>query len=304
MKKLLIGGQAVMEGVMMKSQNYLAIAVRNEKGMIVTKKEKLKKKKKFLQLPFIRGIVNLVETLVIGIKSLVWSANQLSEEKEEFSKLELIATLAISIGFVILFFVALPYFLTILTGAKEETNPVFFNLIDGIIKIVLFLLYLLLISLMKDIKILFQYHGAEHKAVNCYEAGRELTSKNAKKFSTLHPRCGTSFLMLVLIISILIFSILPVLVINTYPGFLNLGLIMQKSILFPLRLLVIPIIAGLAYEALKLSARFDKNILIKIIIKPGLLLQKITTRKPTDKQLEVALTALKGILKEEKTKSI
>ena len=293
-----------MEGVMMKSQNYLAIAVRNEKGMIVTKKEKLKKKKKFLQLPFIRGIVNLVETLVIGIRSLVWSANQLTEEKEEFSKLELIATLAISIGFVILFFVALPYFLTVLTGAKEETSPVFFNLIDGIIKIVLFLLYLLLISLMKDIKILFQYHGAEHKAVNCYVAGRELTSKNAKKFSTLHPRCGTSFLMLVLIISILIFSILPVLVINTYPGFLNLGLIMQKSILFPLRLLVIPIIAGLAYEALKLSARFDKNILIKIIIKPGLLLQKITTRKPTDRQLEVALTALKGILKEEKTKSI
>ena len=304
MKKLLIGGQAVMEGVMMKSQDYLAIAVRNEKGRIVTKKEKLKKKKKFLQLPFIRGIVNLVETLVIGIRSLVWSANQLTEEKEEFSKLELIATLAISIGFVILFFVALPYFLTVLTGAKEETSPVFFNLIDGIIKIVLFLLYLLLISLMKDIKILFQYHGAEHKAVNCYEAEKKLTSKNAKKFSTLHPRCGTSFLMLVLIISILIFSILPVLVINTYPGFLNLGLIMQKSILFPLRLLVIPIIAGLAYEALKLSARFDKNILIKIIIRPGLLLQKITTRKPTDRQLEVALTALKGILKEEKTKSI
>ena len=293
-----------MEGVMMKSQDYLAIAVRNEKGRIVTKKEKLKKKKKILQLPFIRGIVNLVETLVIGIRSLVWSANQLTEEKEEFSKLELIATLAISIGFVILFFVALPYFLTILTGAKEETNPVFFNLIDGIIKIVLFLLYLLLISLMKDIKILFQYHGAEHKAVNCYEAGRELTSKNAKKFSTLHPRCGTSFLMLVFVISMLVFSILPMLVINTYPGFLNLGLIIQKSILFPLRLLVIPIIAGLAYEALKLSARFEKNILIKIIIKPGLLLQKITTRNPTGKQLEVALTALKGILKEEKTKSI
>ncbi len=304
MKKLLIGGQAVMEGVMMKSQNCLAIAVRNEKGRIATKKEKLKKKKKVLQLPFIRGIVNLVETLVIGIRSLVWSANQLTDKKEEFSKLELVITLSISIGFVILFFVALPYLLTILTGAKEETNPVFFNLIDGVIKIVLFLLYLFLISLMKDIKILFQYHGAEHKAVNCYEAGKELTLKNAKGFSTLHPRCGTSFLMLVFVISMLVFSILPVLVINIYPAFLNLGLIMQKSILFPLRLLVIPVIAGLAYEALKLSARFDKNVLIKTIIWPGLLLQKITTKKPTNRQLEVALTALKIILKEEKTKSI
>jgi uncharacterized protein YqhQ len=302
MKKLNVGGQAVIEGVMMKADNSLAVSVR-KKGKIITKREKLKKKSKFFRMFFIRGIVNLIEILVLGIKSLMWSADQSAGKDEKLTKSEIIFTLLISIGFVILFFVALPYFLTHITGIKEEINPVTFNLIDGLIKIALFLIYLLLISLMKDVRRLFQYHGAEHKAVYCYEANKKLTLNNAKKFSTLHPRCGTSFLMIVLIISVFVFSLLPVIVIYFYPGFLQLRLLIQKSILFPLRIFSIPVIAGISYEILKLSDKFRKNPLIKLLIKPGLLLQKITTKEPTNKQIEVALKSLKRVLKMERIKT-
>jgi len=304
-KRINVGGQAVIEGVMIRSPNYVAVSVRNEKGKIITKKDKIKEKPKFFKLMFVRGIVNLIEMLVIGIKSIIWSGNQQTDEKEdEFKTWEIVLTLFLSIGFAVLFFIALPYFLTLILGVKEEARPVFFNLIDGIIKIAIFLTYIYLISLMKDVKRLFQYHGAEHKAVHCYEANEKLTVKNCRKHSTLHSRCGTSFLMIVLVISILLFSLLPVIVIRIYPSFLKHGVLLQKSILFPLRLLFIPIIAGISYELLKLSSRFEKNSLIKIIVWPGLLLQKLTTRKPNKAQIEVAIVALKQTLNSERTKTI
>jgi len=291
-KKPNVGGQAVIEGVMMKSPDYYSIAVRNDKGKIVTKREKLKKREKWMTFPFIRGIVNLIDMLVLGIKSLIWSANQFEEDQQDLTKKEVFITLAISIGFVILFFVALPYVATFLIGLKEEKTPVLFNLVDGIIKIVLFLAYLSLISLMKDVKTLFKYHGAEHKAVYCYEEGKELTIENVKKFSTKHPRCGTSFLLIVFIIAVLVFSLLPAVMVLIYPAFTSLNFLMRRLILFSVRILSIPIIAGVSYELLKLSDRFKDNIFVKILIKPGLWLQNITTKKPTNKQIEVAIKSL------------
>lgn len=300
MKELHLGGQAVIEGVMMKSPNYVAIAIR-KKDKIIVKKEKLKKRPNFFRWFFVRGIVNLIDILILGIKALTWSADQQAEKKEEkITKLEMIMALLLSIGFAVLIFVVVPYFVTYLAGFKEETRPIMFNLIDGLIKIVFFILYLAVISFMKDIKRLFQYHGAEHKAVYCYENNKKLTVENAKKFSPLHPRCGTSFLFIVLIVSILVFSILPSLVSYLYPSFMNLNFWSRRIILVVLRILVIPVIAGIGYELLKLSSRFEKNFFVKVLIMPGLLIQKLTTRKPNSKQIEVALRALKEVLMLEK----
>lgn len=301
-KKHNIGGQAVIEGVMIKSEDNYAVSVR-KKNKIITKKEKIRKRtSKLTKKPFIRGIVNLIDMLFIGVKTLIWSAEQQEDENsdEKISKKEIFFVITISFAFAIIFFVALPYFLTILLGYHEETKPILFNLIDGIIRISLFLIYIFAISFMKDVKTLFQNHGAEHKAVNCYEAGKELTMKNVRKFTTIHRRCGTSFVMIVLVISILIFSVLPAIVQYLVPSFLDLNIVIRKVVLFILRLSMIPIIAGVSYEILKLSDKKPNNFILKILSEPGRWLQKVTTREPTTKQLEVAITAVKEILKLEK----
>ncbi len=299
-KKVSVGGQAVIEGVMMRGPSCYAVSVRNEKGKVVTKTGKIGEKGWFFRLFFIRGIVNLIEMLVLGIKTLVWSADKQSDKKEEkLSKVEVFWTLFFSFAFVILFFVALPYFLTHLAGFKEETRPVLFNFIDALIKIALFLAYLFAISLMKDIRRIFEYHGAEHKAVYCYESGEKVNVKNAKKFTTKHPRCGTSFIFIVFIFSIFVFSLLPIMILRIYPAFNSLNLFARKSILFPLRIIVIPIIAGISYELLKLSARFKDNFFVRLFSWPGVAIQKITTKEPDNKQLEVAIASLREVLKSE-----
>jgi len=301
-KEMSVGGQAVIEGVMMRSPNYLSTSVR-KKGKIISRTKKIKKRNRFLKLPVIRGIVNFLDMLVMGIKELTWSANQQTDEKDEkLTKKEIIATIAFSLTLVLVIFVALPYFLTHLAGFAEETQPIIFNLVDGAIKIGLFLIYLYAISFMKDIKTLFKYHGAEHKVVHCYEEKKPLTVENAKKFSTKHPRCGTSFIFIVFIISILLFSLIPVILNSINPNFGSLALLQRKAILFMIRVLVIPIIAGLSYELLKLSAKHKNNKLIKMATLPGLWLQKITTKEPTDKQIEIAIASLKNVLKREKIK--
>ena len=303
-----IGGQAVIEGVMMRGPSSYAVAVRKEDNSIVTKKEKIKKRPKWTQLFFIRGITNLIDMLVLGIKTLVWSSNQFVEEedeKETFGWKETLFLIATSFGFAIIFFVALPYFLTNLAGFQEETRPILFNLIDGVIRIIVFVLYILIISLMKDIRRIFQYHGAEHKTVYCYEDKKPLTYKNIKPYSTLHSRCGTSFIIIVLLISIVVFSIFPSLVQAIYPDFLDLNFWIQKAILFPLRILFIPVIAGISYEILKFSDKYRKNLFLGLISKPGLWLQKLTTKQPDKRQVEVAVAALKEVLSiEKKTKNI
>lgn len=300
-KKINVGGQAVIEGVMIRGISKYVIAVR-KKSKIVSKSGRIKKKSPFFRLPFIRGFVNLAEMLVIGIKALMWSAEQAAPKEEKIGKNEFAFTFLVSIGFVILFFIALPYFLTNLLGFYEEKKPILFNLVDGIIRILLFLAYMAAISFMKDVKTLFQYHGAEHKAIHCYEKGKKLNVSNVRKFTTLHPRCGTSFLLIVFIVSIFVFSVLPSLMMAYYPGFLEMNAWIRKGILFPVRILLIPFIAGISYEILKISDKYQKNTLFSSISMPGLWLQKITTKEPTSKQIEVAIYSLKKLLEQEKIK--
>ena len=301
-KKINIGGQAVMEGVMIKGMNNYAVAVRKGKKIITKNGRIPKKKHSFLKWPFIRGFVNLAEMLVLGIKSLMWSAEQAAGKEEKIGKHEIAFTILISIGFVIVFFIALPYILTNLLGFYEEKKPILFNLVDGLIRISFFLIYIAAISFLKDVKILFQYHGAEHKAIHCYEHGKKLDVKSVKKFTTLHPRCGTSFLLIVFAISILVFSLLPSVILFYYPDFSSLNVWLRKSILFPVRILLIPVIAVISYEILKMSDKKQNAFLFRLISLPGLALQKITTQEPNERQIEVAIASLKKLLEIEKIK--
>ena len=301
-KKINVGGQAIIEGVMIRGLSNYVVAVRKNKR-IITKKGKISKRKNnFLKWVFVRGFVNLVEMLSIGIQSLMWSAEQAAPKEEKIGKNDFLFAILISVAFVILFFIALPYFLTNLIGFYEEKSPILFNLIDGLIRIFIFLVYIIAISFMKDIKILFQYHGAEHKAIHCYEHNKKLNVNNVRKFTTLHPRCGTSFLLIVLIVSILVFSLLPSIILIYFPNFLDLNPWTRRSILIPIRILLLPIIAGISYEILKISDKYQKNFLFRLISMPGLWLQKITTKEPNKKQIEVAIASLRRLLIIEKQK--
>jgi len=298
-KKINVGGQAVIEGVLIRGPSKYVVAVRKGRKIISKKGLIPKKKYKFLKLPFIRGFVNLADMLVIGIKSLMWSAEQAGDDKEKISKNELAITMFFSIVIVVIFFIALPYFLTNLLGFYEEKKPVLFNLIDGMIRILIFLTYIFAISLMKDVKILFQYHGAEHKAIHCYEANKPLKIENIKPFSPIHPRCGTSFIMIVFLISIIVFSFVPGTVRLIIPKLFQMNIFIQKSILFFTRILLIPVIAGISYEILRLNTVHSNNVLMKVINFPGMLIQKITTKEPEEKQIEVAIASLKKALEAE-----
>lgn len=272
-----IGGQAVIEGVLMKTKEKLAIAVRLENGKIKIKKETLKSLPKILRLPFIRGITTLVYILLIGIKALVWSANQALGEEEELGMGELIGTLLVSLLFALLFFIGVPFFLTWLTGLEGF----WFNAVEGGIRLAVFIGYVYAISFMKDIKRMFQYHGAEHMAVNCYEFEHDLTVENVKKYSTIHPRCGTSFIMLVLIISIILFTFIP-------------SDIWYYKLAW--RVALVPVVSGVGYELLRLGGKFRKSFVMGILIAPGMWVQRITTQKPSDDMIEVAIASLKTVV--------
>tara|TARA_Y100000310_G_scaffold344866_1_gene460106 strand:- start:316 stop:1233 length:918 start_codon:yes stop_codon:yes gene_type:complete len=300
LKPVRMGGQAVMEGVMIKSDNYYTVSVRKGKE-IVSKVEKLKKgKSKFFKLPIVRGFFNLIDMMKIGMGALMWSAEQVEGEEGEFSKKEIFMTVAFSILIVIVFFIILPYFATNLLGFKEETKPILFNIIDGLIRIGLFLGYIWGISFMKDIKRIFQYHGAEHMAIHCQEKGLGMNIKNVRKFRTMHPRCGTSFLLLVFLLSVIVFSFVPFIWNLIYSDFNTLNVVLRKGILFVSRISLIPLVAGISYEILRISDKFQDNIIFKIIAYPGILLQKITTSEPADDQIEVAIHSVNNILKNER----
>lgn len=280
MKQQNVGGQAVIEGVMMRSQKCTATAVRKKDGKIVIKKEKttsFTKKSKILQLPFIRGIIYLFEMMILGVKTLAWSASQ-QEEGEEITFSELFWTIVAAFAFTIIAFVLLPYMITAFIAQQATLT---FNLIDGAIRLILFLGYIWIISYFHEIHRIFQYHGAEHKTVHCYENGKKLTVENVKKFTTLHPRCGTSMIIFVIALSVVLFSFV-------------------KSEFWPInvlaRIVLIPIIGGIAYEITKLSAKYKDNILLKAIIYPGLCTQKLTTKEPDDLQIEVAIAAMKKVV--------
>ncbi len=285
-KDVYYGGQAIIEGVMMKSPTHYSMAVRGQDGAIKVVKESytsIVHALRILKLPFVRGIVYLCEMLVLGLKSLTWSANQQSGDDEKLSTLEIVATLGLSLVFGLALFVGLPL---LLTGLLTADHGIIFNLIDGVLRLIIFVGYILAISLMADIKRVFQYHGAEHKTVNCFEKKLPLTVSNVMKQSTIHPRCGTSFIVIVIAISIVAFS-----VIVDPRWYVKLGV----------RLVFIPLIAALAYELLKISAKFYHYRLTKILIAPGLWMQKLTTKEPDEKQCEVAIEALKQVVVEKQS---
>ncbi|MFW6386337.1 MAG: DUF1385 domain-containing protein [Bacillota bacterium] len=295
MKDVQYGGQAVIEGVMMRGKDKYAIAVRKPDDEIIVEERDFTspgEKLFFLGWPFVRGIVALISSLVIGMKALSFSADvALEEEEEEISSLEMVVTILISFGFAILFFVALPagiirliqYFF----AHDSMVYNLFLNLLEGVIKIGAFLAYVYFISRIEDIKDVFRYHGAEHKVIYNYEAGEPLSVDNARGHTTLHPRCGTSFIFIVIMISILFFSLLSLF---GRPPFL-------QRVLFHLMLL--PLVAGTSYELLKLAGKKEVNPLVRVLSIPGMWFQKLTTGEPDDSMLEVAIVALKAVLPQE-----
>jgi len=281
MPQFVVGGQAVIEGVMMKGPESVAIAVRKPDGSITIKQDPCKsitQRNRFLRLPFIRGVVFLLEMTIVGMEALTWSANQQADEDEKLGGWALGTTIALSFLFALALFVGVPYLAAEWLAGRD--TPLF-HLVDGGLRLGAFLGYLGIISLAKDVKRLFQYHGAEHKTVNCYEAGQDLTVENVHKHSLLHPRCGTSLIVFVIAISILLFAL-----VHSSFWYVNIAS----------RIVLIPVIAGISYEILRTSAKHKHNPFFKTIMQPGLWVQRLTTRKPDDKQVECAITALKLVV--------
>lgn len=276
-----IGGQAVLEGVMMRSPRYTAIAVRKGSEIVVKREENssIADRYPILKAPILRGAVALVEMLVVGVRALSYSAGVVSDDEEELTGRDIFMAVAMALSFTLLVFIVLPTILTKFVARSLE-SPFLLNLIEGIVRILFFLLYLIAVSSMKDIRRFFEYHGAEHKAVHCYESGEELTVENARKYTTLHPRCGTSFLIVVMVVSILFFSAFG------WPG------VVARVVW---RILLFPLVAGVSYEFIRLAGKSNSP-LVRLLSAPGLWLQKLTTREPDDSQLEVALEALKCVL--------
>ena len=301
-----MGGQAVMEGIMMKGDKKTAVAVRLPSGDIHIKTEENPKKRTWAKIPIVRGVIVFVNSLIQGTKTLMYSADVLEKYEEKLGEgalaekgkfetwlekhfgeravwniliaISVIISLVFSIGIFVIGPTAVINWMTAFTE-----NEIVLNLTEGLLRIAIFVIYFLLISKMKDIHRVFQYHGAEHKCIHCFESGRELTPENCQEFYTLHPRCGTSFLVFVLVISLIVFSFL---------GWPNLALRIVS------RLLLIPFIAGISYEVLKWAGKSD-NWFIKIISIPGLYLQKLTTAPPDNEQLEVAIAAVKAVMDED-----
>ena len=287
---MLVGGQAVIEGVMMRGLTGYSVAVRKPDGGVAIRKDKLvsvTKKYPFLKMPVLRGSVVLIQSLILGVQALNYSASVSSEGKDgepEMSNWAIAGSMIMALLLGVGLFILAPLGLTnvIRHYLFPEMGNFAYNLIDGVIRAIFFFVYIASISMMEEIRRVFQYHGAEHKTVYTFEANEDLTVENARTKSTLHPRCGTSFLLFVMAISILVFSLVP----STA----------HFSIKFGARVVLLPLIAGLAYEVIRFSARHLKNPVCRVLITPGLWLQRITTKEPDDAQLEVAITALKEAL--------
>lgn len=283
--KLMVGGQAVIEGVMMRGPELTATAVRDPSGKIQVEVEpvhSISERFPILKKPFIRGTVSLIESLVIGMKSLSYSAKMAGEEDEQLTDKEMAGTIVFALVLASILFIAIP------TGAAKlfhviTADPVFLNLMEGFLRLIIFLAYIWGISRMKDIRRVFQYHGAEHKTIHCYEAGLPLTVANVQQFSRLHPRCGTNFLLIVMLVSIFVFAFL---------GWPSLAERIAS------RILLLPVVAGISYEIIRLAGRSDNKI-IQTAIKPGLWLQYLTTRPPADDMVEVAIESVKAVLPKE-----
>ena len=279
---LAVGGQAVIEGVMMRDANKTATAVRLPNGEIEVETypvTSIRERYPALNLPLIRGSVIMVESLVIGMRALSFSAQAAGEEDEQMTKKEIAMTILFALVLASVLFIVIPTGAAHLAAAYTE-DPVVFNLIEGGIRLLVFLLYIWGISFMGGIRRVFQYHGAEHKTIHCYEAGEALTVENVQKFPRLHPRCGTNFLLIVMVVAI---------VFHVFFGWPDLWLRILS------RLAVLPVVAGVSYEIIRFAGR-SENRIVRIMITPGLWLQYLTTRPPADEMVEVAIESLKAVL--------
>jgi uncharacterized protein YqhQ len=300
-KILTYGGQAVIEGVMMRGQKHVAIAVRKPNSEIVLDHHRIDSivnRFKFLKWPFIRGVVALVETFILGIKAMTWSASQALDEedaettngeksvggKAELSNWEITGTILFAMVLAVLLFIVTPAGTARLLNSYLGNHLWSLNVIEGTVRMTVFFIYIVLISKMKDIQRVFQYHGAEHKTIHAYEAGEELTVTNVQKYTTLHPRCGTSFLLIVMVVSIFVFALLG-------KPTLWLRIIYKISLM--------PVVAGISFEFVKFTGRHCENSIIKVLMAPGLYLQKLTTREPDDAQVEVAIASINEVLRRE-----
>ncbi len=313
-----IGGQAVIEGVMMRGPFKTAVAVRKPDGEITIKETENRVKGGFRKIPILRGVFAFVNSMVIGINALMYSAQfydddgtpkeEESEQKTSSSEVQentqdekkndsegsgelsgfalfitLVTSLALSIGL----FIVLP---NVIAGLVVSNGDVMYNVVESIVKVVIFLGYLILVSQMKDIKRVFEYHGAEHKTIFCYENREELTPQNVMKYQRFHPRCGTSFLLFVIVISIIVYSVVgrhPVLIMNVL-----------------IRIALLPLIAGISYEIIRFAGKHSDNKYISWLSKPGLMLQRLTTREPDEKQIECAIAALKAVIPDDEKADI
>ena len=291
-----IGGQAVLEGVMMKNRDKYAVAVRKPNGEIDVEVEEYKGvcgDKKFAKLPFIRGVFAFIDSLILGMKVTTYSASFYEEEDEKPSKTEgklekllgnkaddiiMTFTVILSVIIAVALFMLLPLFLSDLLG-KYIRNASVIAIIEGLIRILIFIAYIAGISLMKDIKRLYMYHGAEHKCINCIEKGRPLTVKDVKRSSRQHKRCGTSFLLFVVLVSVIVFFFIRV---------------DNMALKLVLRIALVPVIAGISYEIIRLAGRSD-NIVVRIISAPGLWMQKLTTKEPDEDMIEVAIASVEAV---------
>ena len=282
---LAVGGQAVIEGVMMRDANKTATAVRLPNGEIEVETHpvtSIRERYPVLNLPLIRGSVIMVESLVIGMRALSFSAQAAGEEDEQMTKKEIAMTILFALVLASVLFIVIPTGAAHLAAAYTD-DPVVFNLIEGGIRLLVFLLYIWGISFMGGIRRVFQYHGAEHKTIHCYEAGEALTVENVQKFPRLHPRCGTNFLLIVMVVAI---------VFHVFFGWPDLWLRILS------RLAVLPVVAGVSYEIIRFAGR-SENRIVRIMITPGLWLQYLTTRPPEGEMVEVAIESLKAVLPEE-----
>ncbi len=279
---LAVGGQAVIEGVMMRDAHRTATAVRLPNGEIDVETRtvsSIRDRYPVLNLPLIRGSVIMVESLIIGMRALSFSAQAAGEEDEQMTKKEIAMTILFALVLASILFIVIPTGAAHLAAAYTD-DPIVFNLIEGGIRLMVFLLYIWGISFMGGIRRVFQYHGAEHKTIHCYEAGEALTVENVQKFPRLHPRCGTNFLLIVMVVAI---------VFHVFFGWPDLWLRILS------RLAILPVVAGVSYEIIRFAGR-SENHLVHILITPGLWLQYLTTRPPADEMVEVAIESLKAVL--------
>jgi uncharacterized protein YqhQ len=291
-EKYYYGGQAVIEGVMMRGKKTMATAVRRPNGEIAVSSQPLASiyTGRIRKAPILRGIIVLIESIVLGIQTLMRSADvAMEEEQEEISGGFMWTTIIIGFILAVALFYLAPYFLTRAFRISIDTHPVLFNLVDGLIRLVIFLIYLWAVGRMRDIKRVFAYHGAEHKTINAYEDGVPLEVAEVKRYSTAHIRCGTGFLFVVVALSIIVFLIFSVIILATVGK-------QPQWIMILSRIALIPVIAALGYEIIYFAGRHAHNRFIRIILRPGLWLQALTTREPDDRQIEVGIAALKKVI--------